>query len=503
MKFEWILLLALLLATPPVHATTGETLLASHVMIQDGETVADLGMISVLRLNTETLPPAFMLQGSIADVATDYTAAGIALLDHSARSESQETRHTDYTLSGHRNGPQASLFVHPLAGGAAVVDFSAPCFDLSPSEMEQEYRPRRINPNNAGHRADLSHATRVLPCEEISMIQVTGDFLVGLWDWDATWASTLGNGRLETGYENPQAALSEGREAFIQVRDGQLNIPLSDNNVRLFLAAATINATEVLLGDIEGRVNPTPEMTFEGNDLRIAGAITLKVESWGNDQPLQTELVSTQATNPSSLQATLAPTNPLFDSSQASILLGLLAVAGITAIIVQHRRPNRALSMLWSAHELDLRLAPRTRKERRALGMQLLGIHHEMEGRRKVGARFQRQAKKHYADRMEAMLSQGESLLALGAYDEALATFFHVVEEVATPTQVVRAQVGASVAYLRRGNRADRHICREYLQEARRRDAGTVQRLLARAGDLGRDLESVRLAPLDRNPARQ
>ncbi len=487
MKSHWILLLLLLVPLlGTASANTDDPLIVTHVMVRNGTTTGTLGMVSVLRIDGTSVPPAFHLSADAANVLVDHADLAIQAIDSTNLPDTTQTHYEQYELHGLRNGAAAALFVHPTPGSDATVRFSTSCFDVQPSDLASEYRPRRVDHSTPGHKTELASAAKVTPCGQLNLVTIEGDFLLGLWDWDAQWQSTSGQGKLSTGYTTQDSAIGEADEAFIHVQDGRLVLPIADNNIRLFLSNATVTAPEILLGDIEGQVRPTQEMTFDGNDLILRGNIKIALEPEGVNQPMQATVLRTTPLAPAAASATAIPGSPML-----LLATGALLIATIVTLHRIHRRPERSLAILWSEHELDLRLAPRTRRERRALGMQLLGAHHALEGHKLRSQRLQGKATELYNDPMEALMGLGEALLAVGAYDHALDAFFVIQESKSSATQQVRAQVGAAVAHLRRGGDLDQHVCAEYLRDAQSRDPGTVRRLLARAGDLGTELGRI------------
>lgn len=177
------------------------------------------------------------------------------------------------------------LRAHAFGRGSEIA-FSGSCLQATASRLtEVQFLSLVAKPDEPDYRTTigLSNAVEVDSCVQGVQVSIQGDFVVSLWEWDATIASDEGSTLLTTGRENliqspvelPTLA-SRDRYALLYVTNGTLSMPYWEG-ADYWIAgasAATVAGTAEFVG--RGQVTvPGNEEPAQGHSIVIRGQLGL------------------------------------------------------------------------------------------------------------------------------------------------------------------------------------------------------------------------------------
>ena len=169
-----------------------------------------------------------------------------------------ESTYAESIVTGFAIRSGYNLAVFPQ-GALAAVKVVSDCVRVSSAEASETSAPPKVNASAPTFTTPIADAIRTLSCGQTE-VQVTGSFVLVLWQWDAIietggMSSTLPSGLEASGLPSPVSAaaypsLAKARQRYLYANDAVLSIPLVDISPHaLYLAEGHLAVQGVALLD--------------------------------------------------------------------------------------------------------------------------------------------------------------------------------------------------------------------------------------------------------------
>ncbi|MHB8634649.1 MAG: tetratricopeptide repeat protein [Thermoplasmatota archaeon] len=286
--------LVVALAAPAGHASPvlGDLSAQSARLQGEGSFHAPLGAIVEMATTSDApfAPPNFELRAaslSVQTVVRDPTAA-IVPGSIGVQPTTNTTTFSAATVTGTTNGALYRWNVFPLQSGSASVNSQAACLGVASSTVNQFQWQPRIGTSDSGRSitADLTGGLELVPCPDGPGVEVSGDFVVTMWQWNATLVAGADTRVITTG-DSPEAGMAAAsparhwQEVYIYVTNGTLSVPNPGGSASHIWThgGGHMGATgQVVLsrvrGDFLGHAVQAGEFTISGNLEATLGALS-------------------------------------------------------------------------------------------------------------------------------------------------------------------------------------------------------------------------------------
>lgn len=131
--------------------------------------------------------------------------------------------------------------------------------------------------------ASVEGAVEVSPCPG-SMLVLEGDFIVSLWEWDATIHTESEDVDAWSGKRahevDARPVVSQAQQVYLAVEGGRLELPGdTERPPRVFVRSLEVDADQVTLRDAVGTLGP---IEASGNEVVLTGDVHLGLKSAGD-----------------------------------------------------------------------------------------------------------------------------------------------------------------------------------------------------------------------------
>lgn len=362
------LILGLVLALPWAGASTDAAAVPDATQLTARSVTAvgpDPGAVSGPLVLFELMPrteavagtsavPIFSVTGPSMHLELDHSETSTwadeplpPLLGYSHLSATDQSEHTGVRIEETSNRGGYYVHVYPtLDYPPPTVTLAEGCFSLAPAEEGQINRSFHFTSARKPLNVSTEGTLRVTSegCQAIgTRVQVEGTFVLHLWQVDALVADASGEWLLQTGRiqaagtDTGPAGFGRSQEAFLTVRDGRFDIPLTREAVL---------HTRSLEGDIDGTVRlqqangrlqaAEGPIYLRGSDVEVRGGpIHLVAQGHGRD-PVGVRM--DQGWREADVDGQRVTSAPAARMASAPAILGALgAMLGVAAA----RRPAR------------------------------------------------------------------------------------------------------------------------------------------------------------------
>jgi hypothetical protein len=310
-RTPYAIILGLLLALPGAVASAEPTqLTALSVTAVGPDPGAVSGPLVLFELRNPLAPgldappavPIFSVTGPSVHLEVDHSETSTwsdeplpPLVGYNHLAETSQSEHTRVRIEETANRRGYYVHVYPtLDYPAPTVTLSKGCFRMATAEEGQVKREFHFGPPRPPLNVSTEGTLRVTRdgCQATgTQVHVEGTFVLHLWQVDALVADTSGEWLLQTGRiqaagaETGPAGFGRSQEAFLTVRDGTFDIPLTSEAVlHARFLEGDIDGT-VRLQQANGRLQAAEGPVFlRGSDVEVRGGpIHLVAEGHGRD----------------------------------------------------------------------------------------------------------------------------------------------------------------------------------------------------------------------------
>jgi hypothetical protein len=307
-------LLSFLLIIPAASATTSlqGKFTATSVQAQ-GPSTLNAPLVAFFQDSTPNVDspasPDFSLAAQSLRVQTYYfdpalNAGGILV---SAAPQASSETYQNAQAQGVQNRPNYHWSLFSLHSGDADIKTDSTCSNLTPSARSQESRTSFVFYSPASDMtltASTADALAWTDCSSTAAITVTGNFVLMLWQWDATLHANGQDYPLPSGHSqsandpvgSPETTglVSYDRQRYLYVENGTLTIPtLTGTNYAVYAGPQThLHAdTGLVFKDATGQITEgTQAVSLQGSALQIKGSLDLDAMGTDANQPFTTHL---------------------------------------------------------------------------------------------------------------------------------------------------------------------------------------------------------------------
>jgi len=226
-----------------------------------------------------------------------------------------------------------------------------------------------------------SNALQTTSCGN-NVLHLQGDFVLMLWDWNATLTTATSSKTIATGHqsETPASVIGQDTQLVAFLHHATVTVPLSGSFALYFENRLALQASSLTMEQATGNLFG---QTFQQATLRITGALDVAVQS--SQGTLAVTPTGIQSAN---LNGELLQARPRQSSGFAWDLLVVPAFVAIAA----WQAPNL---LSFAARRFGVHVGntpPQSYRERRAQGFWLIGRWLQHQGRNRLATRLAHRA---------------------------------------------------------------------------------------------------------------
>jgi hypothetical protein len=409
--------------------------------------------------------PAFILAANSLRVETYYFdptlyAGGFSIW---AKPETSSETYQDAQVQGLQNRPGYYWDVFSLGLGGAGIGIDSTCSDLAPSSQAQVERVSQVDYPAAPDKkltASTANALSWTQCSGASSIKVTGNFVLMLWEWDATLHADgqdhpLPSGQSHSAYDpadTPETTnvVSYDRQRYLYVENGTLTASMDGSNYAAYLGPDAQLHTDsgLLFKGATGRLTEGTQITdLASSTVLVQGRMDLQARGTDTSQPFQGSLAGTaQEINVDGKAFAAVTAASPFGSSGWAYAVGALAFVLVAATIAWESRPWLAYRRFVREEPAGGFMPPQTWRQRRGAGYWALAREAFLKGRHQRSIHHSQRSERLFPGSLDAQVVRAFAFSKMERTQEALELHEQIQDSL--PAGPERARVACHIARL-------------------------------------------------------